>query len=914
MQFAAEATTKFLIQFKTQKKMKKKLVTIPGILFLLLLCTSTLRVSAQQLAYKGIYIDSFDAILGNTSKEDSLLHYLKDSSFNSIICYRMSSVISATLSSTKNNTLAAFLKKARSQYGIKNILASSETYDTFKSLIAPYNRSRADSLERFNYYYLEFEFWNSHSTSPVSSSNNGYYCTTYLQPKGYNCDTAGAFLYYRKMLKSLDSLALKDGIRSATYIGNPNQGQCKFIATTVDLLLCDNYTSTLSNIFTNVKTRFTYLGSTSKTLQIVPIFASYSPGGTFLGDWLCKAPVGPHSEKGIYTNYFLPRYNAETGTWKSKLNLVGYQWYRYSGMPHNGNYSAGNFCTAPTTSSVSTITSSTASISWQTMSGGLSYLLYYRTAGSATWLGPIASSSNAASLSNLLASTTYEYQIKSVCVSSTSSTSTIFNFTTSSTINCGIPSNLTASNINDNSASLSWNSVSTASSYTLRYRKVGTTTWATLNVSATTYTVQALSASSIYEFQTMANCSSGSGSYSSSVMFSTLAPPCNAPSNISSSAITENSATIKWTAVAGASSYTLQYRMVGTNNWNSTSSTVASKQLVALTSGSMYEVQLQTNCSATNTSNFSTSTQFATLVNMCGTPTNVIASAATTNSFTINWTAVSSSNGYKVQYRKQSSSTWTTVSTNFNFKNIGSLTASTTYEFAVSTQCVNGLSAYSTIQTITTLGNTATCDVPTGLFASNVSSSSVTLNWTAASGATSYKIQYRKIGNTTWMSKTTAFTNKKITSLTANTNYEYQVQTICSNGTSAYSLLSSFYTGTTVVQARLADSSTVQPIENTARQKEVDLGFISNSKSFTMFPNPGENGNIHVRLQLAYQTEVKIELVDMLGKILYSGKIITDQQGFSESKLPLEIQLKAGIYQVIAITATEKFQCKYMVN
>ncbi len=894
--------------------MQKKTVTFLGFLFIVLFSLSTQRVSAQQIAYKGIYIDSFDGILGNTSKEDSLLHYLKDSSFNSIICYRMSSVVSATLNSTKNNTLAAFLKKARSQYGIKNILASSESYDTFKSLIAPYNRSRADSLERFNYYYLEFEFWNSHSTSPVSSSNNGYYCTTYLQPKGYSCDTSGAFLYYRKMLKSLDSLALKDGIRSATYIGNPNQGQCKFIASTVDLLLCDNYTSTISNIFTNVKTRFTYLGSTTKTLQIVPIFASYSPGGTFLGDWLCKAPIGPHSEKGIYTNYFLPRYNAETGSWKSKLNLLGYQWYRYSGMPHNGNYSSGNFCTAPTTSTVSSVTASSASINWQAMSGGLSYLLYYRTSGSTTWQGPLASSSNAVTLSNLLASTTYDYQIKSVCVSSTSSTSTIFNFTTLSNNNCGIPSNLTASSITDNSAILSWNSVSTASSYTLRYRKVGSTNWTTQSVSANSYTVLALTASSIYEFQTMANCSSGSGNYSSSVMFSTLAPPCNIPSNISSSSITENSATIKWTAVSGASSYTLQYRIIGAGSWNTTTSTTTSKQLVALVSGSTYEVQVQTNCSATNTSNFSASTPFTTLVNLCGTPINVIASAATTSSFTINWTAVSSSNGYKVQYRKQSSSAWTTLSTNFNFKNIGSLTASTTYEFAVATQCASGLSAYSTIQSITTLSNSATCDVPSGLFTTNVSTSSVTLNWASVSGASSYKVQYRKIGNTSWLSKTTSFTNKKLTSLSANTTYEYQVQTICSNGTSAYSIISSFYTGTTAVQARLADSSTVHPIENTAKQKAADSGLITNSESFTMFPNPGENGNIHVRLQLGHPAEVKIELVDMLGKRLYSGKIITDQQGYAESKLPLEIQLKVGIYQFIATTPTQKFQCKYIIK
>ena len=46
------------------------------------------RVEAQQTpAFRGIYIDSFDDILGNTVKEDSLLQYAVDSSFNYLALY-----------------------------------------------------------------------------------------------------------------------------------------------------------------------------------------------------------------------------------------------------------------------------------------------------------------------------------------------------------------------------------------------------------------------------------------------------------------------------------------------------------------------------------------------------------------------------------------------------------------------------------------------------------------------------------------------------------------------------------------------------------------------------------------------------------------------------------------------------------
>ena len=149
--------------------MKKKLRVCFSALLLL---TTFFRAQSQSVAYKAIFIDTFDNIVGNTAKEDSLLHYLKDSSYNSIICYQVSSVVSSVINSTKNTNLASFLKRARTQYGIKNVSASSEIYDTFRDLISPYNRSRADSNERFNYYYLEFEFWNVHSTSIKSASNN----------------------------------------------------------------------------------------------------------------------------------------------------------------------------------------------------------------------------------------------------------------------------------------------------------------------------------------------------------------------------------------------------------------------------------------------------------------------------------------------------------------------------------------------------------------------------------------------------------------------------------------------------------------------------------------------------------------------------------------------------------------------
>ncbi|WP_052732629.1 GEVED domain-containing protein [Hymenobacter terrenus] len=103
--------------------------------------------------------------------------------------------------------------------------------------------------------------------------------------------------------------------------------------------------------------------------------------------------------------------------------------------------------------------------------------------------------------------------------------------------------------------------------------------------------------------------------------------------------------------------------------------------------------------------------------------------------------------------------------------------------------------------TVTTGGTTppptTSCGVAAGLNASALSSSGATVAWTAVSGATSYNVRYRNTSTTTWTSTTSTSTSKALTGLTASTNYEFQVQTVCSSGNSAFSASATFTTGTT---------------------------------------------------------------------------------------------------------------------
>lgn len=88
----------------------------------------------------------------------------------------------------------------------------------------------------------------------------------------------------------------------------------------------------------------------------------------------------------------------------------------------------------------------------------------------------------------------------------------------------------------------------------------------------------------------------------------------------------------------------------------------------------------------------------------------------------------------------------------------------------------------------------AACAAPTGLSASNVSTTSATLSWAAVSEAVSYNVRFRPTGTSTWTTGSVTGTSASATGLTAGTTYEYQVSTVCSGGSSAYTASATFTT------------------------------------------------------------------------------------------------------------------------
>lgn len=172
-------------------------------------------------------------------------------------------------------------------------------------------------------------------------------------------------------------------------------------------------------------------------------------------------------------------------------------------------------CDLATSLSASSITSSTATLSWSTVAGASAYNLRYRVQGTSTWT-TVSAASTSQAVSGLVEATTYEFQVQTDCGSgSTSAYSASSTFNTTATP-CNTPTGLAVSNVTANSFVLSWNAVSGGVSYDVDVA-------GTVYNSTTTSLTVAGSPSTTYLCKVRTNCSSNASAYSSNISVTTSA-------------------------------------------------------------------------------------------------------------------------------------------------------------------------------------------------------------------------------------------------------------------------------------------------------------------------------------------------------------------------------------------------------
>ena len=179
---------------------------------------------------------------------------------------------------------------------------------------------------------------------------------------------------------------------------------------------------------------------------------------------------------------------------------------------------------------------------------------------------------------------------------------------------CNMPTGLAAANVTYNAADVNWTAGGTETAWNVQY-KTGSADWTTVPVTATTYHLSGLNAQTTYQVRVQAVCSNTETSdWTAPVSFTTPAAPvdpCNAPTNLQISNITQNSATATWTPGGNENAWNIQYKLQSASQWQEANVQTTTYLIEGLTANSTYDVRVKAVCAADNQSDF-VSTTFTT--------------------------------------------------------------------------------------------------------------------------------------------------------------------------------------------------------------------------------------------------------------------------------------------------------------
>ncbi len=193
---------------------------------------------------------------------------------------------------------------------------------------------------------------------------------------------------------------------------------------------------------------------------------------------------------------------------------------------------------------------------------------------------------------------------------------------------------------------------------------------------------------------------------------------CGVVSGVQVSNITDKTASIAWFGGTGATSYVVQYRMIGTTAWASAVSSTTTLSLSNLSSDKSYEVQIQTICGNANSA-FAGGTIFKTTTTIgvppppppppssaCDKPTAPSFSNVKSNAASITWTTATGAKTYNFQWKITGASQWKTASFNTPSCFLSSLQPNKQYSIRVQSVCTSGTSSYSSVAKFYTLAST----------------------------------------------------------------------------------------------------------------------------------------------------------------------------------------------------------------
>ena len=319
------------------------------------------------------------------------------------------------------------------------------------------------------------------------------------------------------------------------------------------------------------------------------------------GSWY-TLPGGPHTNSWAEITGLSP---GTTYEWRVKIHCHTGLFSSYSPVRYFTTLS-GTTCGMPLFRWTLPITDSTAKFNWTSVAGALNYTVQVRTING-PWVDVAGSPTADTSIiaKGLATNTQYEWRMQVNCSNGTYSLwlSPIL-FHTGIAPGCATPGSLYADSLTLTSAILNWAPVAGAQTYSVEIRLLPFGAWNPVvgsPVDTNFIKVNGLSPFTAYEWRVKAKCANGFHSFvSEAVQFTTTnLPTCSAPGILATRNITETTATLYWSPVAGISRYHVQTRLPGGTWIDHPGGLVADTAVVAtgFTPNTTYEWRVRSECS-----------------------------------------------------------------------------------------------------------------------------------------------------------------------------------------------------------------------------------------------------------------------------------------------------------------------------
>lgn len=201
--------------------------------------------------------------------------------------------------------------------------------------------------------------------------------------------------------------------------------------------------------------------------------------------------------------------------------------------------------------------------------------------------------------------------------------------------------------------------------------------------------------------------------------------------------------------------------------------------------GVKYNVNLQGITTTWGQLNINNSMQL--LLNACSDcfpPTSVGVEDVTDAKAILSWVSNESIDRVDLRWRLFGDESWTEITNVSSPYELNNLLACSDYEFQLRAFCGQEMLDYSSSVIFQTDG---CCEAPEGLTVAGIGSEIANFRWTSVLLAESYTIRYRPEKTETWITRTTTNTSLVVNGLQQCTNYEIQLNTICSGEPSEFS-------------------------------------------------------------------------------------------------------------------------------